>query len=63
MQEQFYYVYDPLLSKFLKFEKNIRFITTGLNPQTKRQFWMYWNNDEVSAAMDEFEKQKREILS
>jgi hypothetical protein len=56
--EQFFFVYDPKLSKFLKFQKNISFITTGLNPTHQRQFWMYWQNDEVSAAVEEYKKSK-----
>lgn len=51
---QFFFVYDPQLSKYLKFEKNINFITTGLNPTSKRQFWMYWQNDEVTSSVNEY---------
>lgn len=56
---KFLYVYDPQLAKYLRFECNIPYITTGYHIKTHDQFWQFWKSDETYYAVQNF-KAKRD---
>jgi hypothetical protein len=58
-QSDFMYVYDAKLFKYLKFEKNIPFITSGLNEKTLLKFWQFYRTPELNAAMEEYQSKQR----
>lgn len=56
-KSDFMFVYDSKLFKFLKFEKGIDFITSGLNERTKMKFWQFYRSDELNQAIKEFQSE------
>jgi hypothetical protein len=57
----YYYCFSTNLHKFLKFDKGIKFICTGLHPTTYKQFWLYHRNDILADALTEYTKNSTDI--
>lgn len=49
----YYYAYSPNLYRHLK-ALGFRYICTGLNESTMRQFWQYERTPELSAALTKY---------
>ena len=56
MKKDFFFCYDRKLMSFLKYEKNIQFITKAIHPKTKMMFWLFVRNDELESLLDEYQK-------
>jgi hypothetical protein len=57
MTIEFYYCYSPVLYRYLR-DSGIKYICTGLNENTKRQFWQYAINDELDGLLKRFTANK-----
>ncbi len=57
-QDQFFYAYDYHLFRFLKF-KGFDYISTGLNPTTHKQYWQFWQSEQLRAAISQFLQLKK----
>lgn len=57
VQNNFYYAYSPNLYRYLK-ALGFRYICTGLNEATMRQFWQYERTPELSAALTTYSENK-----
>lgn len=55
--DKFYYAYSPNLYRFLK-AQGLRYICTGLNESTMRQFWQYERTPALSAALTSYAASK-----
>lgn len=53
---QFFFCYDKEVAKYLRYEKNIRFITTALHKETKAEFWLFHRDVELDKALQEINK-------
>lgn len=53
---EFFFCYDKEVAKFLRYEKNIRFITTALHKETKAEFWLFHRDVELDKALQEINK-------
>lgn len=53
----FYYAYSPNLYRHLK-ALGFRYICTGLNESTMRQFWQYERTPELSIALMSYAENK-----
>ncbi|MCY9546797.1 hypothetical protein [Lysinibacillus xylanilyticus] len=53
----FYYAYSPNLYRHLK-ALGFRYICTGLNESTMRQFWQYERTPELSTALMSYAENK-----
>lgn len=53
----FYYAYSPNLYRHLK-ALGFRYICTGLNESTMRQFWQYERTQELSDALTSYADNK-----
>jgi hypothetical protein len=54
---RFFYVYDKALMKYLRYEHDFKFITTGLHVVSHDQFWQFENVPELHEAVRQFSKQ------
>lgn len=61
--KQFFFCYDANLSKFLKFNKGMRYILKAINPSSNKMFWLYWQSAELTKAIDEFFKGEKNVQS
>lgn len=57
MVSNFYYCYSPVLYRFLK-AKGFRYICTGLNESTMRQFWQYERTADLNIALTAYGENK-----
>ena len=55
-RNEFFFCYDKEVAKHLRYEKNIRFITTALHKETKAEFWLFHRNAELDEALQEINK-------
>lgn len=53
MTNRFFYCYSPNLYRFLR-DNNIRYICTGLNENSMRQFWQYERTNEFERLLSEY---------
>ena len=54
----YFYVYDRAMTKYLRYEKGINFICTGLNVKTNDQFWQFPKSEALYQAVNEFIQEK-----
>lgn len=57
LNNNFYYAYSPNLYRHLK-SSGFRYICTGLNETTMRQFWQYERTTELSVALTSYAENK-----
>lgn len=55
----FFYVYDRGLMKFLRYDNDIKWNCTGLNVKSNDQFWQFTKSDELYAAVTVFMEDKK----
>ncbi len=53
MDNRFFYCYSPVLYRFLR-ESGVKYICTGLNESTMRQFWQFERNDKLNDLLTEY---------
>ncbi|AND39603.1 hypothetical protein A361_10800 [Cytobacillus oceanisediminis 2691] len=53
MENRFFYCYSPVLYRFLR-ESGVKYICTGLNESTMRQFWQFERNDKLNDLLTEY---------
>lgn len=53
-QKEYFYCYSTSLFRFLKMEKQINYICSGLHEKTLKQFWQFERNDAVNVALLEY---------
>lgn len=54
-QDNKYYVcYSPKIFKFIRHEKKIDYIVTGLHRDTLKPFWLFEKDEQVKNALDEY---------
>lgn len=49
----FFFCYDKKVMKYLRYEKEIGFITKALHPDTKATFWLFEKTSELQEALAE----------
>lgn len=49
----YFYCYSPNLYRFLR-DHDVKYICTGLNEGTMRQFWQYQRNAELNTLLTEY---------
>jgi hypothetical protein len=57
MNKGYYFAYSPNLYKFLR-DNGARYIATGLNENTHRQFWLYERNAKLSDLLTQYQVNK-----
>lgn len=55
-QNEFFYCYSPVLFRFLKMEKKINYICTGLHEKTFQQFWQFKTEERLIIALAEYKQ-------
>lgn len=53
MDNRFFYCYSPVLYRFLR-ESGVKYICTGLNESTMRQFWQFERNEKLNDLLTEY---------
>ncbi len=53
-ENEFFYCYSSRLFKFLKMDKKINYVCTGLHEVSFEKFWQFKSNDELNAALSEY---------
>ena len=53
-QNQYFFCYNRNLQKFLTKQKSIRYIVHGIHPRTRRDFYLFHSNEELSDAIEEY---------
>ncbi|MEW8987791.1 MAG: hypothetical protein AB2401_12480 [Bacillus sp. (in: firmicutes)] len=53
MENRFFYCYSPPLYRFLK-QAGIKYVCTGLNESSMRQFWQFERNDKLNELLTEY---------
>lgn len=53
MENGFYYCYSPAQYRFLR-DSGVKYICTGLNESTMRQFWQYARTDELNEVIKKY---------
>ena len=53
---KFFYCYSPQLYKFLKQEREFRYICTGINPKTNKRFWQFLGTEKLNNALEEYKQ-------
>jgi len=56
---EFFYCYSPVLYRFLR-DKGAKYICTGLNEKTMRQFWQYKQTPSLNGLLDTYAATKPE---
>jgi hypothetical protein len=51
---KFFYCYSSLLNRYLHDECGYDYITKGIHPKTKGEFWMYERSDKLNISIDFF---------
>lgn len=57
---QFFYCYDKNLKNFL-LENGLRYITHAISIRDKRAFYMFWQSEELTKMIAEFQQQREYI--
>lgn len=52
--KKYFYCYDINLFKFLKNQKNIYYICTGLNENNLRKFWQFLRTEKLDQSLSEY---------
>lgn len=53
-KQDFFFCYNKRLFSFLKDVKGIDYITTAINPTTKKIFSLFFKDDKLQSAIDEY---------
>lgn len=56
-ENEFYYCYSMKLFKFLRMDRDINFICSGLHEKTMQKFWQFKRTEELNKALKEFSQQ------
>lgn len=51
--KDFFFCYDKKIMKYLRYDKDISFITRALHPETKVEFWLFYKTEELEQALSE----------
>lgn len=51
---KYFQCFSPVMNRFLRDEKKIKYIVKGLHPDTKRTFFLYEKTEEVESALREY---------
>ncbi|MFC0235511.1 hypothetical protein [Fictibacillus phosphorivorans] len=57
-KNDFFFCYNKKLFSYLKDVKDINYITVAQSPATKQTFAMFFKNDDLQAALDEYKNTK-----
>jgi hypothetical protein len=52
--EKYFFCYDSNLARFIRFKKDIDFITHAIHPKTHNEFWLFERSDELDSAITEY---------
>lgn len=58
---EFFYCYSTNLFKFLKMDKKINYICTGLHEKTMQKFWQFKTNGELIKSLAEYKQRGIEM--
>lgn len=53
-EDEFYYCYSMKLFKFLRMDRNIGFVCSGLHEKSLRKFWQFKRTEELNKALMDF---------
>jgi hypothetical protein len=53
MNNKYFFCYDKSLAMFLRYDKGIEFITSGLHEHTKNKFYLFERTEELEEALAE----------
>lgn len=59
INENFYYCRDAECAEYLIIHKKIKFLCTGLNTVSKKQFYLFQRTSELTEALNEFYEKNR----
>lgn len=54
MENKFFYCYNRHLARFLSKEKSIRYICHAIHPRTKKDFFLFHADDELTESIEEY---------
>lgn len=54
MKKEYFFCYDKQLADFLRYEKNITYITKAYADKTLKKFYLFHVSDELQQAIDEY---------
>lgn len=54
--KNFYFCYSDKLLKFLRYEKDLKFLITARHIETNNQFWLFNRTQELEDALTEWSK-------
>jgi hypothetical protein len=57
MTNEFYYCYSPAQYRYLR-DLGVKYICTGLNENTMRQFWQYARTNELNEILTKYAENK-----
>lgn len=59
---QFFFCYNRRLFKFLRFDRGIQYICTGLHEYSLDKFWCFLQSQELTDAINEYKQlHKQEV--
>jgi hypothetical protein len=58
IQDNYFFCYSPNLYKHLKYNNNISYITKGINPSTKKTFWIFEKTDHLKQILNHWSLDK-----
>lgn len=58
IKKDYFFCYSLEMSKYIRNVGNIDFITTAINPTTKKVFTLFRRSDELAKTIDEYKQSK-----
>jgi hypothetical protein len=50
----YFYCYDKSLMKYLRYDRSVNFICSGLHPKLKNMFWLFPRTTELDEFISEY---------
>lgn len=54
--DDFYFCYSMQIAKYLRYEKNINFITKAIHPKSNQLFYLFFRDSRLDRALAEHSK-------
>jgi len=58
---KYFFCYSTNLHEFLRYKKGIKFICTAFHDKTEKRFWLFERNQDLVVALEEYNKQGKEL--
>jgi hypothetical protein len=51
---EFFYCYDSKLAKYLRYDREVKFICNAIHPKTNKMFWQFIRSDKLNEYISNF---------